>query len=64
MGVMVIMTDYLAQLPIFASVSPDPYINRIIPTIILVVICWLLCILKNQSYVFFLSFYLFLSYHE
>ena len=51
MGTMVIMTDYMAELPIFASISTSPYINRLIPTIILVILCWVLCILKNQSYV-------------
>ena len=51
MGIMVIMTDYLTVLPIFSSISPNPRIARILPTLILVIICWLLCLLKDSKYI-------------
>ncbi|KNB45562.1 hypothetical protein JH06_2422 [Blastocystis sp. subtype 4] len=49
MGIMVIMTDYLTVLPVFSSISPNPRIARILPTIILVIVCWLLCLLKDSN---------------
>lgn len=49
MGIMVIMTDYLTVLPVFSSISPNPRIARILPTIILVIVCWLLCLLKDSK---------------
>ena len=49
MGIMVIMTDYLTVLPVFSSISPNPRVARILPTLILVIVCWLLCLLKDSK---------------
>ena len=51
MGTMVLMTDFLVALPIFNNIGSTKYMQRLLPTIILFVSCWLTCILKNPRYV-------------
>ena len=50
MGTLVLMTDLMVDLPYFNTFSENKYIKRIIPTIILVFLCWITCILKNPTY--------------
>ena len=49
MGTLVLMTDLMVDLPYFNTFSENKYIKRIIPTIILVFLCWITCILKNPT---------------
>ena len=55
MGTLVLMTDLMVDLPFFNTFSENKYIKRIIPTIFLVFLCWITCILKNPTYCFFHS---------
>ena len=50
MGTMVLMTDLLMSLPWFNSFSENETIRRIVATVILFVLCWLTCILKNPTF--------------
>ena len=49
MGTMVLMTDLLMSLPWFNSFSDSETIRRFVATIILFILCWLTCILKNPT---------------
>lgn len=50
MGTMVLMTDFLTALPIFRNLSSSVRMQRLLPTIILFIVSWLSCILKNPRY--------------
>ena len=50
MGTMILMTDFLSNLPPFNHMG-SPSTRRVIPTIILLFFCWITSILKNPTYI-------------